>query len=57
MTNTASRMLVDKLEKARAAGATSTELESEIDAAIERGWRTIYPAALKEKPKQEKKWL
>jgi len=57
MTNTASRMLVDKLEKARAAGATPAELESEIDAAIERGWRTIYPTALKEKPKQEKKWL
>jgi hypothetical protein len=57
MTNTASRMLVAKLEKARAAGATPAELESEIDAAIERGWRTIYPAALKEKPKRERTWL
>jgi len=57
MTQTSARLLVEKLESARAAGATPTELEDEINNAIERGWRTIYPQALKVKPARIKDWI
>lgn len=57
MTLTSARLLVEKLERARAAGATPTELEDEINNAIERGWRTIYPQALKVKPARIKDWI
>jgi len=57
MTKTSTRMLVVKLESARAAGATPAELEAEIDTAIERGWRTVYPAALQKQPQRKKDWI
>ena len=57
MTLTSARLLVEKLERARAAGATPTELEDEINNAIERGWRTIYPAALQKQPQRKKDWI
>lgn len=57
MTKTSTRMLVAKLEGARAAGATPAELDAEIDMAIERGWRTIYPRALEKQPERKKDWI
>ena len=33
------------------------ELDAEIDMAIERGWRTIYPRALEKQPERKKDWI